>query len=112
MKTLRKMKTDKEIDVVALLDKPISLMYGREWVALNRYANKAKVEKITGKEELCTGISALAERLGCCESTVFTLKREGVLKDAIISHIGKKIVFDVDKAREAAEEFTKHKRTK
>jgi len=34
-----------------------------------------------------------------CESQIHTLKKRGVFDDAIVSRIGKKIVFDIDKAR-------------
>ena len=57
-----------------------------------------------------TGVRALAIYLGCCESTIFMLRRNGVLDEAIISQIGKKIVFDGDKARVLAYEFQKNRR--
>lgn len=53
-----------------------------------------------------TGISALANEIGCSSSQVYILKRQGVLDTAIVSRIGRKIVFDVEKARELANDFT------
>lgn len=51
------------------------------------------------------GVRSLAEYLGCCESTVYSLRRHGVLDDAIVSHIGRRIVFDGDRARDLANKY-------
>ena len=59
------------------------------------------------------GVHALAVELGCSDSTIYALMRApreedgsseggGILKPAIISRIGRRIVFDVEKARELA----------
>ena len=56
------------------------------------------------------GISALADALACSPSQIATMRREGVLDGAIISHIGRNIVFDVAKARSAANAWKKEKK--
>lgn len=48
------------------------------------------------------GIAALAKALGCSSSQIYILRRDGILDDAIISRIGRNIIFDVDRARELA----------
>lgn len=59
---------------------------------------------------LLTGVQALAEYLDCSQSTVFMLRRRGVLDEAVVSHIGRKIVFDGSKARELANEYQTSRR--
>ena len=48
------------------------------------------------------GITLLAKELGCSTSFLYDLKKRRVLDEAIISHLGKKVVFDVERARELA----------
>ena len=61
------------------------------------------------------GVHALAVELGCSDSTVYSLMRTtreedgssdgGVLlRDAIVSRIGRRIVFDVERVRELAKQ--------
>ena len=45
------------------------------------------------------GIQELASELGCCSTTVYYLMKKGTIKQAVISHVGKKYVFDVEMAR-------------
>ncbi len=45
------------------------------------------------------------------DSLVYKLRREGVLDEAIISRIGKKIVFDGEIARRCANEYQEQQRT-
>lgn len=100
-----------EIDVATLMDRPIWQMSGREFCALTQFANKGNICNSNHKTELCTGIHALAEQLGCCESTIYMLRREGVLDESVRSQVGKKIVFDVEKARVAADKYQRERRT-
>ena len=93
-----------EINVASLMDKPVWQMTSREFCALAQYANGGQVQATpAGGRKLCTGVRALAEYLGCCEATIYILKRDGVLDDAIVSKIGKKTVFDAEKARSLAD---------
>ena len=57
------------------------------------------------KRTRIAGVHALALYLECCDSLVYKLRREGVLDEAIISRIGKKIVFDGEIARRCANEY-------
>ena len=65
---------------------------------------------------LVSGVQALADGLGCSPSTIYALMRTartedgsaaegGILRDAIVSRIGRKIVFDVELARDCANEY-------
>ena len=63
------------------------------------------------KRTRIAGVHALALYLECCDSLVYKLRREGVLDEAIISRIGKKIVFDGDVARRLANEYQEQQRT-
>ena len=51
------------------------------------------------------GALELAEYLSCSESQIAKLRKQGVLDEAIVSHIGKKTVYDAEKARELAVEY-------
>ena len=104
--------------IEGLLQKPLWQMTGEEYCQLTHYAlslsqNVGFSQAPTGQKAL--GIHALAVELGCSDSTVYSLMRTprkedasseggGILKDAIISRIGRRIVFDVDKARELAKQ--------
>lgn len=107
---------NKNIDIQGLLEKPVWQMTGEEYCQLTHYAlslspNSGSSQAPAGRKAL--GVHALAEELGCSESTIYALMRTsrdedgsseggGVLKPAIVSRIGRRIVFDVDKARELA----------
>ena len=56
------------------------------------------------------GVHALAVQLECCDSLIYKLRRERVLDEAIVSRIGKKIVFDVEIARRCANEYQEQQR--
>ena len=99
-----------ERDKNNLLDKLVWQMTGKELYQLVCYALEGNVTTGTTKGVCVTGVHALAEYLDCCESTVYALKRNGVLDDAVISQIGRKIVFDGEKARELAVAYMKSRR--
>ena len=103
-----------------LLSKPLWQMTGEEYYQLTQYVlasspgGDGRAPSATGQKAL--GVHALAVELGCSDSTVYALMRTprdeddssdggGILKDAIVSRIGRKIVFDVDKARLLAGEY-------
>ena len=58
------------------------------------------------------GIQELSDYIGCCQSTIYDLKKKGVLDEAIVSHVGRKIVFDAEKARVLASEYQSDQRQK
>lgn len=101
------------IDIESLLNKPLWQLTGQEFCALTHYANGQAYHTPVEPDTVVriTGVRALAEYLDCCESTVFMFRRNGVLDEAIISQIGKKIVFDGEKARAAADDFQKTRRS-
>ena len=107
-----------EININGLLEKPLWQMTGEEYCQLTQYAlslsnGTGTAPSPSGQKAL--GVHALAMELGCSDSTIYALMRTpreedgsseggGVLKDAIVSRIGRRIVFDVDKARELAKQ--------
>jgi hypothetical protein len=93
-----------------LMAKPVAMMTGQEMFSIFQLSSQNQQSVIS--PTLITGARALAEYLGCCETTVYLLKKEGVLENAIVSHIGRKIVFDGEKARALAEEYRKAKESK
>ena len=112
------MKNIANIDPLTLLDKPIWQMSGREFCALTHFANGLGDGLGAGAERrtLVNGVQALADGLGCSPSTIYALMRTartedgsaaegGILRDAIVSRIGRAIVFDVERARELAKEY-------
>lgn len=57
-----------------------------------------------------SGVKELSDMIGCCQSTVYALKKQGVLDSAIVSQIGKKIIFDIEQARVLADAYQKAQR--
>ena len=107
------MSTLKSIE--GLLEKPVYMMTGEEYLELTHYA-LANSPRPTQAGQKALGVHALAVELGCSESTIYALMRApreedgsnvggGVLREAIVSRIGRRIVFDVDKARKLADEY-------
>lgn len=100
-----------ENNVEQLLKTPIWQMTGEDFICLLRYALDA--HSATGKKDdrtLIAGARPLAEHLSCSESMVHKLLRDGALEPAIVSHIGKKWVFDGEKARACANSFMEQQR--
>ncbi len=107
-----------EININGLLEKPLWQMTGEEYCQLTQYALSISTGKGIAPSpagQKAFGVHALAVELGCSDSTIYALMRTarkedgssddgGVLKDAIVSRIGRRIVFDVDKARELAKQ--------
>ena len=108
-----------EININGLLEKPLWQMTGEEYCQLTQYAlslsnGMGTAPSQSGQKAL--GVHALAVELGCSDSTIYALMRTpreedgsseggGILKAAIVSRIGRRIVFDVDKAREQATQY-------
>lgn len=97
-----------ELDL--LLDKPIWQMSGREFLKLTQYAGGGNQTASVGKQ-LCCGVRQLADYLSCCEATIYAYKNKGILDDAIVSRIGKRIVFDGEKARTIMTRYQTEQRT-
>ena len=104
LKTVSEMST--EININGLLEKPLWQMTGEEYCQLTQYAlslsnGTGTAPSPSGQKAL--GVHALAVELGCSDSTIYALMRTpreedgaseggGVLKDAIVSRIGRRIV--------------------
>lgn len=97
----------KKTSIFDLLAKPLWQLTGEEYVALHAYAVKMSQDENGDIKTFtrCTGARELAHFLNCCESTVYAMKREGVLDDCIQSAIGKSTVFLGEKARERAQAY-------
>ena len=107
----------KQIRIEDLLDKPVWQMTGEEYIELTQYAlssSGANENHVERRVQKAMGVHALAVELGCSDSTVYSLMRTareedgssdggGLLRDAIVSRIGRRIVFDVERARELAQ---------
>lgn len=101
--------------VFDLLSKPLWQLTGEEYVTLHAYAVKMSHEENCDIKTVtqCTGVRELAQFLNCCESTIYGMKREGVLDDSILSSIGKSTVFDGEKARALAQAYMlQHRQSK
>ena len=99
------MYSTNEIRIEDLLGKMIVQLSCREFCALTRYAAEGLIPATPAQPIQAVGIHCLAESLGCSVSCLYAMKAKGVLDGAIISHIGKKVVFDVEKSRKLAEEY-------
>lgn len=88
-------------------------MTGEEFLQLNELTRNSSADSAENGNTSCMlvyGVSDLAKVIGCSQSTVYALKKLGVFDKAIVSHIGKKIVFDAEKARKLADEYQKFQR--
>lgn len=101
------------VNVKNLLDKPLWQMTGEEYVALHAYACAINTEGREASQvtRRLKGVQAVAEYCACSPSQIAKLLREGVLDSAIVSRIGKSIVFDADKARNSANVYQEQKRS-
>ena len=112
-----------DTNVKQLLNTPVWQMTGEQQYRLIQYAlgnGASRGEEnatmmpmdmpFAPKRTRIAGVHALAQYMECCDSLVYKLRREGVLDEAIISRIGKKIVFDGEVARRCANEYQEQQR--
>ena len=106
-------------NIEGLLEKPLWQMTGEEYCQLTHYALSLSPNtgsSPTPPEQKAFGVHALAVELGCSDSTVYALMRTpreedgsaeggGILRPAVVSRIGRRIVFDVDTARRLADDY-------
>ena len=87
-------------------------MTGEEYVALHAYAcaTNSTDSSVAAAVTRIKGVHAVAEYCDCSDSQIAKLLREGVLAPAILSRIGKSIVFDGDEARRCANEYQMQQR--
>lgn len=96
---------------MSLYDTFVCQMTGKELVDLIRHAAEGvNTVKEEAKRNLAYGVRELGAAIGCSESTIYTMKKTGVLDTAIISQIGRKIIFDVDKSRILADDHQRNQR--
>ena len=88
------MSTTKSIE--GLLEKPVYMMTGEEYLELTHYALANSPNAANRPTQ--AGQKALGDVGG------------GVLREAIVSRIGRRIVFDVDKARKLADGYQSTKK--
>lgn len=89
-------------NISKLLDQHLFEMKGNDIVSLWRYAITAGTANAPIATTQAIGINALADALSCSASQIYNLNKAHMLDDAVISRIGRRIVYDVDKARAAA----------
>lgn len=91
--------------ITEILGLPLWQLTGEEYVRLHAYACSKNNNIVAAPVTKVTGVQALAKYLSCCESTVYMLRRERVLDEAVISRVGKSIVFDAEKAQRLADDY-------
>jgi len=91
------------LEIKNLLEKPVWQMSGREFLTLTGVS--LNEGESCPSRNLVYGMRALGDAIGCSLSTIYGLKKQGVLDGAIVSSVGRKIVFDADKARALAQDF-------
>lgn len=98
--------------IQSLLRKPLWQLTGEEYVQLHAYACSLDNEWVRRQATpiRCKGVRALAEYCSCSESQVHKLLREGILESAILSRIGKEIVFDGNIALQCAAAYQEQQR--
>ena len=100
-------------DNESLLGKMLVQMTGEELVAIFRMAStveNGETGTSTEAVKYVYGIQDLATYIGCCASTIYDLKRRGVLDAAIVSKVGKRIVFNAPLARQLADDYQQQRR--
>lgn len=101
----------KHDEIKTLLEKPLCMMTGAEYVALHAYARTITTEGPEVSQAIrVKGVNAVADFCDCSPSQISKLLREGVLDSAIISRIGKSIVFNAETARRCASEYQEQQR--
>ena len=104
-----------ENSIKPLLQAPLWQMTGEQFLTLTQFALSSLPKEgislgVASGNEKAVGVHALAQKLGCSESMIYTLIRERILDEAIISRIGKRFVFDVERARILADTHQRNKR--
>ena len=93
-----------------LLARPMWQMTGEEYCELMRYALtgergiSAAPQSVSPRRQ-AIGVPALAKELGCSASTLYSIKHYADFGPALISRIGRKEVFGVEKARTIADDY-------
>lgn len=95
------------ISIEKLLQTPVCMMSGEEFVFLmnnlNHFKGESQPVSLPANKKLAYGIKGIAETFGCSIPTANRIKKSGVIGKAI-SQVGRKIVLDVDLALQLASE--------
>ena len=94
------------VTIEQLLEKPICMMSGEEFVLLLQNAEKqtAKVPvEVVAERYYEHGIAGIANIFGCSIPTANRIKKSGVI-DSAITQVGRKIVVDSELALSLAKE--------
>ena len=94
------------VTIEQLLEKPVCMMSGQEFVLLLQNAEKqtAKVPaEVVPERHYEYGIAGIAKIFGCSIPTANRIKKSGII-DKAITQIGRKIVIDADLALALAKE--------
>lgn len=99
------MDTDNNIN--DLLARPLWQLSGREYCALMRYVLSPESTPSSGTESprQAIGMQHLAKALGCSASLLYGIRREVDFGPGVISHIGRREVFDVEAIRVLADGY-------
>lgn len=97
-----------EKEIQSLLKKPMWQMTGEEFLYL--FKVNGENAKAQPHENYAYGMRALGDAIGCSLSTIYDLKKKGVLDEAIVSFVGRKIAFDVNTARFLADKYQSEQR--
>jgi len=94
------------VTIEQLLEKPICMMSGEEFVLLLKNAEKqpAKVPaEVVPEKHYEYGIAGIAKIFGCSIPTANRIKKSGVI-DSAITQMGRKIVVDTELALSLAKD--------
>ncbi len=96
-------------EINKLLNTRLLDLDGRQYLALQAYANNFNSRPVAVERAQAIGIAQLAQALHCSVSQVAKMRREGILDDAVISRLGRNIIFDIRKAENAANKWHENK---
>lgn len=83
-------------------------MTGEEFLYLSGVNGDGAKEE--NSKKYAYGMRALGDAIGCSLTTIFLLKKDGILDEAIVSFVGRRIAFDVEKARILADRYKSEQR--
>lgn len=99
----------KDININDLLDRPLCLLSCKDYLALMRDLLAQGVNSNFSNSDQpphqAIGMTQLAKALGCSASLLYGIRHNIDFSPAVISHIGRKPVFNVEVARKLANEY-------
>lgn len=108
------MESQDNFNINDLLGRPLWQLSCQEYLVLMRYFLSHGVNGNNSTSVLpqrqAIGMSALAKALGCSVSLLYQIKHDIDFKPAVISHIGRRPVFDIEVARQLADDYMERAR--